>query len=663
MSHSLRNQYDMVLTIGSKDYGYQLWTDPNGQKHWNEGLAPLIAPQQRITEFSYEHIPPEIDMPAAFENWSMGAGYTEFLAKQAYANGFYQLNSNTPKTYNYAQGVDASWENRLYLSPDSVSDLVSTGGEVAAAPTFFFNSLTFGMWAICAQYMYKYDLTSASWVLKNTASAAVRSMTELNGVLYASVTSAAYIYSTDGTSWTAFSDANLNSANIADLFVVRGNVLMAMRSEKAYVTTNGQNGGVAWSAATQIGSTSETTQSLVVANNEYWIFKREGVYNWDGTTVSAIWNPKYLNNDNGKSAYVWYDGKIYTVYNSRLLSIDPFNTQESSLTFVYPLENRLKTSISESQDSVEVKGTISQITGSFTDLYFVVTNANGASYLMKGDPQTGVFHTWVYLGTNTSSACIVVGTGVQHATNPTIAVGVGTSARHYILARDDLRPEDDPNYKFTSTGTLYGPWLAFGARAFNKFLNRGTVLTVGATAGMNITLSYQLDDDSATTTELLDAINNGINSADVDTTVSFYRIRYVLTLNTVSNASTPIVVAATLHATLNPPRRRVWKPLLILRDDLFLTDGLQDTQSATTLRNALYTAATSRVTMKDRLNGEYIVRVLDIQEVQLKESREGGDESDSQVLQVTLAEISPLHSAAVEAHYNQARYAQGYRYD
>ena len=81
MAVPLRSQYDMTLTYGGKSYGYQLYEDQYGQKHWNEGLADLIAPQSRISEFSYEHIPPQIDVPAAFENWSIGAGYTEFRAQ------------------------------------------------------------------------------------------------------------------------------------------------------------------------------------------------------------------------------------------------------------------------------------------------------------------------------------------------------------------------------------------------------------------------------------------------------------------------------------------------------------------------------------------------------------------------------------------------------
>lgn len=664
MSVPLRRQYDMTLTIGGKDYGYQLWEDPQGQKHWNEGLAPLITPQQRITEFSYEHIPPEIDMPAAFENWSSGAGATEFLSTTATSTGFYQLNSNTPKTYNYSQGVDASWDNRLYLSPARVADLADSGSDVAAAPTFFFSSQTFGVWCIASTYMYQYNQASGTWVLKKTATAAVTSMAELNGVLYASVTGAAYVYSTDstGVAWTTYSDNVLNASNVADLFVVRNATILAMRSEKAYITTNGQNGGVAWSAGTAIGSSSETTKSLAVVNGSYWVFKIEGIYKWDGTAVTDVWHPKFLTSTNGNSAFVWYDGLIYTVYNSRILSIDSFNTTDATLQFIYPPEPKIVNITSEPKDSPELKGSISQITGTFNDLIFTVTNPQGNTYLMKGDPRTQVYHSLAYLGANTNAACLAAGAGTIHASNPVILTGYGRAAVHYVMPRSDLRPEDDTNYRYETTGIMYGPWMGYGARGFNKFLNRGTVLGTGITAGQNVTLGYQLDDNTTTTTTLVNAIDYGITSTNTSSTVSFYRIRFVMTLNGASTQTSPIVVAATLHATINPPRRRTWKPLIQLAPNLILRDGTTDSQDPTTLRNALYKAATSRITMTDRESNQFIVRVLDIQETQIKPYTEGAYESDSQVLQVTLAEITTVSTSAQGAKYGQAKYSQGYSY-
>lgn len=659
MAVSFRSQYDLTLSYSGKNYGYQLYEDQYGQKHWNEGLADLIAPQSRISEFSYEHIPPQIDVPAAFENWSIGAGYTEFRAQ--FGTALTASNTNMPVTYNYSQNIDASWDNRLYLSP-----LINSAGTLAANPTLYFNSSYFGFWCAANQYLYRYDLSSNSWVLKHTAAANIKSIAELNGVMYVSLLNAAYVYttSTTGASFTTYTGATLESASIADLFVVRNNVLMAMRAEKAYVTTNGQNAGVVWSAGTSIGSSSDTTQSLAVANNQYWIFKKEGVYMWDGTTVNTIWTPDYITNQNGAYAYVWYDGNIYTTYGSRILAIDPFNTQYSSLKFVYPPESKSSGgSAVGPHDSVEVKGTITQITGTFSDLMFSVLNPEGTTYIIKGDPVTQVYHTLGYISTASSVAAYAVGPNVVHPTNPGLVFARNAESVYYILPRDDLRPEDDPNYRYASTGTIYGPWLGFGARAFDKYLNRGTVLGTDISAAQNIVLAYQINDDTSATTTLVNAINYNLNTANQTSDVSFNRIRYVITMNNGGNSTnSPVMTSATFHATLNPPRRRTWKPLIQLRPNQILRDGNEDYQDVRELRNALFSGVTQRITMTDRENNQYIVRILDIQEVQLAFTNIGGYETDNQVFQVTLAEIAPITSQLQVAKYTQARYQEGYKY-
>lgn len=681
MSVPLRSNYDMTLNIGGKNYGYLLAEDENGVKHWNEGLAPLITPQQRVTEFSYEHIPPEIDVPAAFESWKGGAGTTEFSTVQNLNTGFVQPNSNMPTVYNYSTGVDASWDNRLYLSPKPQRSSVLFGASLgisamAAYAPKFFNSAQSGLFAYSssgnAYYIWKFNLPGNAWVLAHTTTAAVTSMAEVSGVIYASISGVAYVYSTDGGNvWTTYTGATLNSASIADYFTVRENVLFAMRSEKAYVTVNGQNGGTAWSSGTVIGNTSETTQSAIVANNLYWVFKKQGVYAWNGTDASVqVWSADYITSTNGTNPYVWYDGCIYVVYGSRILFIDPFDST-TTLKFVFPKEVSTDNATSMPHDSLEIKGSISQISGTFNDLIFTITETQDSNvYLMKGDPVTQVYHTYADLGVNTNSGTIAVGPGVVHATNPCIVTAawvqdlafIASYNSYFILPREDLRPQDDTNYEYTSTGTIYGPWMSFGARSFNKFLNSGSVLGTGITAGCNVTLSYQLDDDTDNTYELVDAIDYIISSSNVSGTVSFYRIRYVITMNTIDENTTPIMIGATLHSTLNPPRRRMWKPMLSLKPNQPLRDSTLDNQDVNALRQALYGAAEQRITMTDRENNSFVVRLLDIQEASLKFSTEGGFETDNQIIQISLAEIAAISSSLQVARYNQARYTQSYRY-
>ena len=656
MSHLGSPGYDFTLTFGGNTYGYMLYTDPEtGQKHWNEGLAPLLTPQQRITEFSYEHIPPEIDVPVAFEDWSDGAGFVEHSATQTTNSlGNNSASSNSPRGYNYSQGLDLSWGNRIYVSPERVSVPPSTSlGAIAlgAAPARYWYSTTFGLWMLAGHYLWKYDLTTTTWVLKLTGTSSAfpfNNLAELNGVLYLAVEGDAYRYSTDGDAWTVATLAGGLTSDIADLFVTRNNGLWAMRNESLYTTTNGQNGGVNWSAATIVGSTSEQTNSMVTVNADIWIFKREGVYIYDGTTVSQVYTPTFISSANGKHAYVHSDGNIYVVYENAILAIDPFGTTVSPIHLVYPKI------ISE-----EIKGTVSQITGTFSLLYFTVTNPDGRTYLMKLDPDTEVVHTYAYLGSNTSVACMAVGEGVAHATNPCVLTGYGNLSTRFILPRSSLRPEDDEHYRYdTTAGVVYGPWLSFGARAFDKFLNRGTVLALNVTAGQPAALAYAID-DSTTDTTILTAVDPGLTQANVTGTVEFNRVRYKLTANAVSNVQSPIVVAATLHATLNPPRRRLWKPLVDLAPGQLLRGGSKDTQDTLVVREALFSGVNQRITMVDRNHHSFTVRLLDIQEQQIIPTKAGGRGRDNTVFQLAIAEISPLVTDLPTGIYGDDTYGGG----
>ena len=652
--------YDFTLTVDGNDYGFLLYVDPQtSQRHLNEGLAPMLTPQQRVTEFGYEHIPPEIDIAASYENWSDGAGYVEYTGLTS-PFGLTTSNSNAPRVYNFSRGLDLSWNNRIYVSPARNTDLASTGGAVAAAPTFYWNSITFGYWLAAGVYLYKYDLTSAAWVLKLTASAAITSIAELSGVMYVSITGVAYQYTTDGTTFTVATLSGSLTSDIADLFVVRRSSLWAMRSELLYATTNGQNGGVNWSAGTAIGSTSELTQSMVTVADDIWVFKREGIYNFDGTTGTQVWTAKYLSTTNGKYSYIHSDGNIYVVYGSEIIGLNPFVTTETPMRIVYPAQRLSKSDTTAgSHDSQEIKGTISQITGTFHELFFTVTNPNGRTYLMKGDPDTQVYHTYAYLGTETNAACFVAGPGVQHSANPCLSLGYSTGAIHYILPRSELRPEDDPNYRFdTTTGSVYGPWMGYGARAFMKFLNRGTILGLNLTAGQTATLGYELD-DSGTVTTLVTAIDGGTTTAQVTTAVEFNRLRYYLTMSAVADVQSPILLAATLHATLNPPRNHMWRPLVRLAPQLELRDGTFDNQDPHVLLHTLFDAANKRITLTNSHNMEYVVKLLDIQEQVFGNSEKGGEERDTQVFQLVFAEITSLTSDASTGHYGADVYGGG----
>ena len=67
--HIEHNQSGSVVKVP-----YILKRDENGAVMWRPGTAPLLTPQQRTDAFSTEHIPPEIEVPLGFQDWTGGPG-------------------------------------------------------------------------------------------------------------------------------------------------------------------------------------------------------------------------------------------------------------------------------------------------------------------------------------------------------------------------------------------------------------------------------------------------------------------------------------------------------------------------------------------------------------------------------------------------------------
>ena len=208
--------YDFRLTVDSVEYGFLL-AEQEGVRQLNDGLAPFITPQFRTEAFGYDHTPPEIEVPMAVESWEGGAGYD-----LAATGGGVSTNR-----YAYSRGIDLSHEDRAFLSPKQQTALESDGTAIAAAPARFFDT-SLGFFMLAGAYIYEFDTTTTTtskWVQRDDATgtfsgAAYKDLVELDGILYASRgANADYKYSSDGVTWTAFTDADENS----DYFVTRGN--------------------------------------------------------------------------------------------------------------------------------------------------------------------------------------------------------------------------------------------------------------------------------------------------------------------------------------------------------------------------------------------------------------------------------------------------------
>src|SRR3990167_4910129 len=141
-------RYDLGLTYtpaggASTLQEFMLARDETGALLYKSGLLQEILDQQRTDAFSYEHRDPRLDIPASFEDFSLGAGFED--APDTGAAGF--------RGYNYTQGVDLSWGTNGYLSP-----LVQAAGSALTATNakkFLLTSI--GLFAINERYVYLWD--------------------------------------------------------------------------------------------------------------------------------------------------------------------------------------------------------------------------------------------------------------------------------------------------------------------------------------------------------------------------------------------------------------------------------------------------------------------------------------------------------------------------
>ena len=638
---------DFYLTIDGVQYPFWLAKDENGAKTWGDGYAPIITPQFRTDEFGYEHVPPEFEVIESFEGWGHGAG-------------FKHVHKDDNKTqYNYSRGLDLSFEDRVLLALKQTTILESDGTAIAAsAVKFYYSSL--GLFMLAGAYIYEWDLSTTTWVQRDDASAdatSYKDIIELDGKLYASRgPSLDYKYSSDGITWTAFTAEDEN----ADFFTLRGNgsdvaAIWKFKTNVIKVSTDGTIAG--WTGSDELGGTSETVRGMLTVNNDIYVFKAEGFYLYDGSASQDLWRTQYITSYNGKNPLLSKNGRVYVPYGSRLLEFDPYNADSIALRAVFPTPG---------MDSLELRGDITATADGIDHIYVAMKNLAGNTYILKGQetPHGWAWHTVLYLGANDCDALLVVGPGVMHAANPALVWGHGSAVVKYtVLPRVGLSPDQDRNCSFdTSEGVLYGPYVDFGAKSFPKFLNRGSVLGENISASRYATLKYEKD-DSGTETTLVSATGGRLTEANEAAEVSLHQVRPVLYAATSDYSSTPVVDGLALFATLNPRRKRVWRPVINITDGA-LHRGGSDTEtlpSAEELRRRLFAAVTKRLTMT-REGLDYIVRLHDIQPATMSEKDRGGAEGSSTMYQLTLLEIQGAASDATVGVYGESAYGRGHVY-
>lgn len=590
--------YDLFMEYDSVRFGIILHRDEAGNIQWYPSLAPSLQPQFQTGEWGYELTPSEVSIPLSFQNMSGGAGYEDDLNSSPMAG---------PRSYSYSRGVDMSEGTRAYLSPLQVAD---TG--IAAAPVKYLVSSK-GTHVIAGRYIYELTTAPGTWTQRLDSGSANTTFTDIieyKSYLFAAAgggsAPASYYYSSDGVTFTQYTDASI----VAVYFATRDDVLWALFSDstvKNNASGTAINGGTAWSAADNVGHSGETVRGLLEIDNDLYIFKEEGIYRYTGTSTEDVWlgGKNMRRTTNGFMPYLWHDQKTYVPYGDRLLQ---FDHTIPGLEFVFPTIGM--------RGHPEINGQVAGVTGDANWLYVLIYNAAGETYLIKGSPYrnggAGEWHTYLYLGANVSQAVCLVGGGgtvAPSTTNPALVMGLGASGVHYILPRIGWRPEDDANYAFdTTAGTLYGSWHGYGAMTYAKFLNGGVAIGENLSTTETIRLSYEID-ASGVPVSILTATATGVTRDTVESTVEFARIRPVIRLATGASTTGPIFLAAVLDATPNPPRRHQWTFMVDIIDGVEMRGGGQSRYSARQLEAFLFGSVQERVLLIDNRGREFIVKV------------------------------------------------------
>ncbi len=375
-----------------------------------------------------------------------------------------------------------------------------------------------------------------------------------------------------------------------------------------------------WTAAdeTQVGQDENTVAGMVVVDNTFYVFRDTEIVSYDGLTVSTVYSSPTLKlaTDAARPS-LWVDGNIYFTYNHQLLQ---FNAPNNVITPIWPA----------SLGNAELNGTITAIAGDENHLYFAVKNVAGNTYIMKGDPRLSLtvgvglirpFHTWSFAGTGDALAMLVVpaDSDAMDSTGPQLVLGSDASLNYHILPRAGFRPEDDSNYRFVATANQFvnGAFVDWGARAFPKFLNRGAIIADDIDEDDTIALQYQLPGGTATTIVTANAAATADRYEAVLTAeVEFTTLRYKGIFNNGAATTTPILEGFALHATLNPPRKRIWTFTV----DLPPKGNDQDGRF---LASHLFNALNERSTLYDMEGNSFLVRILDIQGIGATLENEG----------------------------------------
>ena len=518
-------QYDFFITHSGTQVGYLLdretYDDPQVPPPWVEGLVPSLAPSTRTDDFGYGHLPPEVSVVVPTDSWRGGAGIER---------------ADHLDTYFEADGVDASWGHPILAARQ---DVVGGWASAEAAPTKFVSTADGTLWALATRYLYRFDFTDdppVTAAFNAGASGVLTDMVEHNGVLYlARGDDTAYLYSEDdGTNWVE-STRGINFTR----FAVRDSILWGATSTGGLRNTlDGLNGGVLWSAEVQVGSTSETLETLLVSDGDLFVCTSEAVHRYSGLAQTTIFKSQFPGYSGNGRALASIDGSIYAAYGGVLMRL----TNEAAAPD-WPAP--------EMTGNASAMGSVRAIGESRDSLFIVTDSATGQHFLWR-KPGGGRWHIVAHL----SEDCDAM-TWTFSGDNPRVVVGRAQGAATMTYPRPGLTPDTDDNCRFVTSGSITGTYRAVASQLFNKRMRAVAALADRVTEDRYVRVFAETD--TVARRLMLAATETGATRRELGTQgVTFRDIRWHATLATDDDSATPRLRALTWEVAPEPPRYRQW---------------------------------------------------------------------------------------------------------
>ena len=726
---SNRGTYDVFFEVDGDKIGFNLASSETGAVGYGTGLAPAIAPRVDNQAFTFSSVPPEIKVPITFENWSGGVGYPV-------------ADTNQPLVYNYGIRVDGSTPGILSRVPTRQYYFPSTypttdfGLQEWVPPGFGRVKHTSQGTFLLAGDIYKWNSAGNNWDLSYTTATggtALRKddlpldIIEFNGYVFITLvdfwgvtntarTSTNYVYTNDGgATWTLASGAGIAQRDFL-YFAIKGQtsgnpILYGINADGEL--RNNATGIAVWSAAVQVGETTETITGLLEHNDTIYVFKTNGIYklNSAGTGTEDVWiGAKEVDNlTNGNSPVLYRDGNIYCTYDGYLVQ---FNPATNSLAQIFPVQandfysgqiNSITTDGEWLYIAFEVDWSYGEtyISGDYT------YNSNYYAHILKGDPNIGGFHPIGVNSYGNTRNLSVTPIGSTHGENQQLHViqtvnrvttasplsyGWGNIWDSYLtLPRPGEDFSTDTNISDNAIGYtsyVWGPWVDLNAVNIDKYI--ASVQTIVDNASWSSWWSLYWQFDFGVYDRVLGAYGGGQQWVNLNTGspyTDFYAaltepvmiepndgnimegaslerwrsVRYVLEgfneSATSANASQPRSIA--MEAAVLPQRVRTWSMQVEVSDGLELRGGGKQRDGYIRQRNFLFDSPAKQMTYYDRDGQNYVVKIQDIQSVATRR----GEESDYEIFSITLSELVPNTITTPLFYWGNGSWNRGQRYN